>query len=75
MANLIADFDINKGINKAFYILSDNNQMLYDYWINELYDDNDDPDFSKWNADALYRMSQDLLSTVSFEDLVSSINN
>lgn len=52
---------INDAIAQAFLNLSELNQMVYDYWINELY--NVDGSFidEAWNESNLKKMEDDVM--------------
>jgi hypothetical protein len=52
-------------ISRAFANLAESNQMLYDYWISELYDENDDLIIEKWNDETLKKMEDDVMQQMS----------
>lgn len=52
-------------IANAFSNLSECNQMLYDFWISELYDENGDFIIEKWNDETLKKMEDDVMQQMS----------
>ena len=54
-------FDIDNAINSAFVCLSDTNEMVYDFWLSELYDEDDNIIEDKWTEDTAVAMNQDVL--------------
>jgi hypothetical protein len=54
---------ISDAINQAFGNLSETNQMIYDYWISELYDEDGDLIESEWNETNLKLMETDVKQT------------
>lgn len=59
--------EINEAINNAFANLADTNAMLYDYWISELYDIQNDDEMivSAWNEENLSLMEKDVMMQLS----------
>jgi hypothetical protein len=53
--------DLNDAISIAFYNLSQSNQMLYDYWLFQLYDSDGDIIESEWNENTLKLMETDVM--------------
>lgn len=54
--------EINDAINLAFGNLAETNQMLYDYWISELYAEDGDLVCEQWNAENLKLMEDDVMN-------------
>ena len=54
---------VSDAINQAFAKLSETNQMIYDYWISELYDEDGDLIESEWNETNLKLMETDVKQT------------
>ena len=52
---------INDAISLAFYNLSQLNQMVYDYWLCELYDNQGEMIVSEWNESTLKKMEDDVM--------------
>ena len=50
---------IQDNISQAFYNLSQNNTMLYDYWLSELYDVDGEMIQDRWNELTLKMMEVD----------------
>ena len=48
-------------IASAFSSLSETNQMLYDYWLSELYDEDGNLLDEEWNEDNLRIMENDVM--------------
>ena len=53
--------EINGAISHAFANLSNLNEQVYDYWVSELYDLNDNIIAEKWNEQTLYEMETDVM--------------
>lgn len=47
-------------ISQAFINLGDLSAQVYDYWISELYTEDNDLDWSKWNEESLRLMELDV---------------
>ena len=47
-------------ISQAFINLGDLSAQVYDYWISELYTEDGDLDWSKWNEENLRLMELDV---------------
>ena len=47
-------------ISQAFINLGDLSAQVYDYWISELYTEDGDLDWGKWNEDTLRLMELDV---------------
>lgn len=47
-------------ISQAFFNLGDLSAQVYDYWISELYTEDGDLDWGKWNEDTLRLMELDV---------------
>lgn len=45
----------------ALNILGDTNQMIHDYWVSELYDEDDDPIPAMWNDHTLAMIEEDVM--------------
>lgn len=52
---------ITDAISNAFSNLAQLNQMVYDYWISELYTDDGDMIAEMWNEQTLYEMEKDVM--------------
>jgi hypothetical protein len=59
--------DVMDAINKAFANLSDN-QMIYDFWLSELYYPDGDFNMDNWNEQTLKLMEQDVMHQVQVND-------
>jgi hypothetical protein len=57
--------EINDAISLAFGNLADVNEMIYDYWISELYDDDGDLIDEMWNERTLKLMEDDVMQQTS----------
>lgn len=57
--------EIGDAISLAFYNLSQHNEMLYDYWLSELYDENGDMILEAWNQSYLKLMENDVMNEVN----------
>jgi hypothetical protein len=53
--------EINDAINAAFGNLADLNEMLYDYWISELYDEEGDMVNAMWTEEIVREMEKDVM--------------
>jgi hypothetical protein len=53
--------EIINAISNAFNSLSDLNEMIYDYWISELYTEDGDMIDEMWNEDTLNQMETDVM--------------
>jgi hypothetical protein len=53
--------DINNAISQAFLNLSELNQMVYDYWVSELYTVDGNFVEAKWNEQTLSEMEKDVM--------------
>ena len=51
-------------ISRAFSNLAESNQMLYDYWISELYDEDGDFVLNKWNSETVKQMEMDVIKNM-----------
>lgn len=60
--------ELNDAISLAFYNLSQINQMIYDYWLFELYDENGDMIEERWNERNLLLMEEDVMNHTPVED-------
>lgn len=49
-------------ISNALYNLSQVNEMIYGYWLTELYDENDKMITSQWTEDTLKMMENDVMN-------------
>ena len=56
---------IQDAISQAFYNLSQHNQMIYDYWVSELYDVNGEILEDQWNASNLKLMEDDVMNLLN----------
>jgi len=52
---------ITEAISNAFSNLAQLNEMVYDYWISELYTDDGDMIAEMWNEQTLYEMEKDVM--------------
>ena len=57
--------EVGDAISLAFYNLSQHNQMLYDYWLSELYDENGEMILEAWNESNLKLMEDDVMNEVN----------
>ena len=53
---------MNEAINNALNNLSNVNEMLCDYWISQLYNENDEPIQENWNERTLKLMEDDVMN-------------
>jgi hypothetical protein len=53
--------EIHDAINAAFGNLADLNEMLYDYWISELYDEEGDLVDEMWTEETVREMEKDVM--------------
>jgi hypothetical protein len=53
--------EIHDAINAAFGNLADLNEMLYDYWISELYDEEGDIVDAMWTEETVSEMEKDVM--------------
>lgn len=61
---------VNDAISKAFVNLAATNHKLYDYWISELYDvENDDMIPEMWNERTLKLMEDDVMNQMLLQQL------
>ena len=56
----VAEVSVFNGISQAFIDLGDLSAQVYDYWISELYAEDGDLDWSKWNEESLRLMELDV---------------
>ena len=56
--------ELNDAISIAFYNLANSNEMLYDYWLTELYDEEGDTISEQWNDRNLKLMEDDVMNQV-----------
>jgi hypothetical protein len=54
--------ELHEAISLAFYNLSQVNEMLYDYWLVELYDEEGDIISEQWNERNLKLMEDDVMN-------------
>ena len=54
------EVSVFNGISQAFIDLGDLSAQVYDYWISELYTEDGDLDWSKWNEESLRLMELDV---------------
>jgi hypothetical protein len=54
--------ELYDAISIAFYNLSQVNQMLYDYWLTELYDEEGEIIAEQWNEENLNLMEKDVMN-------------
>ena len=54
--------ELYDAISLAFYNLSQDNEMIYDYWLTELYDEEGEMITSQWNEDTLKMMENDVMN-------------
>ena len=52
---------IHNAISEAFGNLADLNEMLYDYWISELYDEEGDMVDAMWTEETVLEMEKDVM--------------
>jgi hypothetical protein len=60
--------EIGDAISLAFYNLSQHNQMLYDYWLSELYDEEGEIIVDQWNQRNLKLMEDDVMNQLQAVD-------
>ena len=60
--------EIGDAISLAFYNLSQHNQMLYDYWLSELYDEEGEIIVDQWNQQNLKLMEDDVMNQLQAVD-------
>jgi hypothetical protein len=60
--------ELYDAISIAFYNLANSNQMLYDYWLTELYDEEGDIISEQWNDRNLKLMENDVMNQVLATD-------
>jgi len=60
--------EINICIENAFNNLSALSEQCYDYWISELFDENDSKILSEWNEQNLQSMERDVMHLTIFND-------
>jgi hypothetical protein len=60
--------EINTAIESAFNNLSDLNGQVYDYWLSELFDENDEVILSEWNESNLKLMEDDVMNLTLTDD-------
>jgi hypothetical protein len=53
--------EIDNAINTAFGNLADLNEMLYDFWISELYDEEGDLVDEMWTEETVLEMEKDVM--------------
>ena len=53
--------EISDAIAAAFANLSELSAQVYDYWITQLYDENDDMIAEEWNEQTLNMMEDDVM--------------
>jgi hypothetical protein len=68
LRNPMTQREINDAIALAFGNLAETNQMIYDYWISELYDEDGDLVCDAWNAENLKLMEDDVMEQVLAAD-------
>ena len=51
-------------ISLAFYNLSQANEMIYGYWLTELYDENGEMIVEQWTEDTLKMMENDVMNQI-----------
>jgi hypothetical protein len=54
--------ELHDAISLAFYNLAQVNQMIYDYWLFELYDEEGDIISEQWNESNLKLMEDDVMN-------------
>lgn len=59
---------IMDAISSAFLKLSEINQMMYDFWLSELYDDEGNLIDSKWNQKTVALMENDIIAQMQVCD-------
>jgi len=53
--------EINDALMNALRSLYETNQMLHDYWMSELWDENDNPIGENWNENNVRLMENDVM--------------
>ena len=56
----VAEVSVFDAISQAFINLGDLSAQVYDYWISELYTEDGDLDWNKWNEESLRLMELDV---------------
>jgi hypothetical protein len=59
---LMTQPELYDAISIAFYNLSQVNEMLYDYWLTELYDEEGEIIAEQWNEENLNLMEKDVMN-------------
>ena len=59
---MMTQAELYDAISLAFYNLSQVNQMLYDYWLFSLYDEEGEIISSQWNERNLKSMEDDVMN-------------
>jgi hypothetical protein len=61
-SNLMTKTEISDAIAAAFANLSELSAQVYDYWITQLYDENDNMIAEEWNEQTLNMMEDDVMN-------------
>jgi hypothetical protein len=62
---MIYDSEIVTAIYQGLETLGDTNAMIHDYWVSELYDENDEPIPHMWSGDTLKLIETDVMYQLS----------
>jgi hypothetical protein len=65
---MIYDSEIVTAIYQGLETLGDTNQMIHDFWVSELYDENDEPIPHMWSGDTLKQIETDVMDQLSDYD-------
>jgi len=57
--------EIVTAIYQGLETLSDTNEMIHAFWVNELYDENDEPIPHMWSGDTLKQIETDVMYQLS----------
>jgi hypothetical protein len=62
---MIYDSEIVTAIYQGLETLGDTNAMIHDYWVSELYDENDELIPHMWSGDTLKQIETDVMYQLS----------
>jgi hypothetical protein len=62
---MIYDSEIVTAIYQGLETLGDTNEMIHAFWVNELYDENDEPIPHMWSGDTLKQIETDVMYQLS----------
>lgn len=61
MTTLLVQTEMNNAIAQGLDNLNDLNQMLFQFWYSELFDENDDPIMEMWTDQTLNEIEKDVM--------------